>query len=176
MKQKRPGKPQPGLQVFSMESVVGQTLLARQNLAAADINEALERYMATEQQIIGTFIGVTQDGLFAAAKRNWHSGLPDAFAEPLISSPGYRCWNCSTGFRMAAPANCSPRGVAHPIEKAWLLNRTARYYGCRNDQPEGARDEHHESDPRHPERCLGLLGHDERACQRSVALGDDSHL
>ena len=33
----------------------------------------------------------------------------------------------------------------------WLPSRTARYYGCRNDQPPGAQDEHHPPDPR-PDR------------------------
>ena len=44
------------------------------------------------------------------------------------------------------------------IQKSWLLNPTARSYGCRNDQPEGENDDHPAKHPRQPERRLGLFG------------------
>ena len=76
-----------GLRVFPVGSPMSLSLLTRNNLTPADINDAIARYIAAERQPIGTLIGVTGDGLFASEARNWSSALPGAFAKPLIFIP-----------------------------------------------------------------------------------------
>lgn len=87
MKQKQTRKPPTGLQVFSMQSAVGQAQLEHLKLTSARVEAALERYVAVEKNPIGTLIGINAEGIFATDRKNWHSGLPDAFAKPLIFIP-----------------------------------------------------------------------------------------
>src|SRR3546814_13793470 len=68
----------------------------------------------------------------------------------------------SLGQRLRALRRNRRRSLKNDSESAWLLNRTARSYGYRNDQPEGEDDDHHQANPNLPERSLGLLWHDER--------------
>jgi hypothetical protein len=80
-------KQNAGLQVFPVGSPMAMTLLTRNSLTPADINDAIARYIAAERQTVGTLIGVTGDGLFASETKNWNPDLPDAFAKPLIFIP-----------------------------------------------------------------------------------------
>src|SRR3546814_17596844 len=77
------------------------------------------------------------------------------------------------GQRLRALRRNRRRSLKNDSESAWLLNRTARSYGCRNDQPEGENDDHNQANPNHPERRLGLLWHDER--RRPGGLDDRDH-
>src|SRR3546814_7460205 len=79
----------------------------------------------------------------------------------------------SLGQRLRALRRNRRRSLKNDSESALLLNRTARSYGCRNDQPEGENDDHHQTNPNLPERSLGLLWHDER--RRPGGLADRDH-
>jgi hypothetical protein len=85
MKPKAPK--QRGLAVFAPSSDKGRALLATYRLTAADIGTAVERYVATETQTVGTLIGIGHDGLFASETRGWRPDQPGAFLKPLILIP-----------------------------------------------------------------------------------------
>ncbi|HEV7285532.1 MAG TPA: hypothetical protein VGN75_11805 [Kaistia sp.] len=77
----------PRYTVQPIHSPAGQVLLARRRVSVSELARAIAVFQSREGVRIGTLIGVTDDGLYAADREGWKPDRPDAFAEPLIHLP-----------------------------------------------------------------------------------------
>jgi hypothetical protein len=76
-----------GYYVHGLDSPSAQEMLALRGLTRHDLATALAEFQKREAVVIGTEIGLTDDGFFGSSREGWHPDQPDAFAEPLIAIP-----------------------------------------------------------------------------------------
>ena len=74
----------PGYGLYAPGSPEARALLAEQGLAPADLDRALARLESTEGTVVGTIVGINEDGVFGASREGWRADLPDACHEPFI--------------------------------------------------------------------------------------------
>lgn len=77
-----------GMMVWGPASINGQLLLKQHKMTFSDVEKALENYALLEPQSpIGTKIGFTENGFFAARQAGWSADMKGAFDTPFIHIP-----------------------------------------------------------------------------------------
>jgi hypothetical protein len=76
-----------GYRVHGLDSPEAETELRRQDLTRADLDQAITAFEQAEKTQVGTFIGISEDGVFGSDREDWSPDQPTAFAEPLIVIP-----------------------------------------------------------------------------------------
>ena len=73
--------------VYPVNSKSGQAALAKRNLKALDLAEAITNFQKRERLYIATLIGINEDGFFGSLDENWSPNKLSAFDEALVTIP-----------------------------------------------------------------------------------------
>ena len=75
---------QPGYRLYAPGSPEAGALLAEQGLGPADLERAFARLERAEGIVVGTIVGINEDGVFGVSRADWRPDLSDALQEPFI--------------------------------------------------------------------------------------------
>ena len=73
--------------VYPIDSIPGQAALAKRNIMALDLAEAITIFQKRECLYIATLIGINEDGFLGSIDEDWSPEQPGAFDEALITIP-----------------------------------------------------------------------------------------
>ncbi len=76
-----------GYEVHPIKSVAGSVQLAKRGIRVRELESAISKYEAAEGVLVGTLIGVTEDGFVGSYERHWNPDRRGAFDEPLVIIP-----------------------------------------------------------------------------------------
>jgi hypothetical protein len=74
-------------QLHALESSEAKTVLAKQGLTRAELEDALVALKRADNVTVRAIIGVNDDGVFGTNRDGWSPDLPDAFKDPIIALP-----------------------------------------------------------------------------------------
>lgn len=69
--------------VHALDTIAGQVVMITQKLTLDQLHDAIEKYGATENVTVATYIGINHTGFFFSDDPNWNPSSPNAFKKPI---------------------------------------------------------------------------------------------